>query len=533
MSLERYRQKRDFARTPEPVESGKTLKSKPIFVIQKHDAGRLHFDLRLEMGGTLLSWAVPKGLPLKHGEKRLAVKVEDHPISYAKFEGVIPAGEYGGGTVMIWDQGTYTALGKSPARDVKAGKLHFVLAGKKLDGEWYLVRLREEDQWLVIRSGDDHPAIPGKLVDVSVLSGKTLPGIAATGKSAPTRTSDKVADHHRSAKKSAPSPKASAETWVPPMMARLVSRVPEGNWEYEVKFDGYRGLALKQADHVSIYSRTRHDLTAKFPEVAAALGSLKADHALIDGELVALEPDGRSSFQLLQAFEQGSEGPPVCYYAFDLLELDGESLTGWPLEKRKARLKKLLPRTNQSLRFSPLLGQDAPALLEMTRKYRLEGLIGKRVASAYEPGKRTGTWIKLKQVAEQELVIGGYTDPTGTRPHFGALLVGYYKKGKLCYAGKVGTGFTAAQLSLLLDEMKPYHRTDCPFTPPPPVGRGRYGQGFTAAALRECHWLKPHLVAQVKFTEWTRDGRLRHPVYTGLRRDKRAKDVVLETPPAP
>ena len=235
MSLERYRQKRDFARTPEPVESGKTLKSKPIFVIQKHDAGRLHFDLRLEMGGTLLSWAVPKGLPLKHGEKRLAVKVEDHPISYAKFEGVIPAGEYGGGTVMIWDQGTYTALGKSPARDVKAGKLHFVLAGKKLDGEWYLVRLREEDQWLVIRSGDDHPAIPGKLVDVSVLSGKTLPGIAATGKSASSRTSDKVADHHRAAKKSAPSPKASAATWVPPMMARLVSRVPEGNWEYEVK----------------------------------------------------------------------------------------------------------------------------------------------------------------------------------------------------------------------------------------------------------------------------------------------------------
>lgn len=534
MSLQLYRKKRDFARSPEPPDHGKASGKAHRFVIQKHEASRLHYDFRLEMGGTLVSWAVPRGLPLKHGEKRLAVKVEDHPLSYAGFEGVIPQGEYGGGTVMVWDQGTFAPLGKSSARDLRAGKLHVILSGKKLGGEWYLVRLNEEAQWLVIRGGEDHPPIPRQLVDLSVLSGKTLIQLSR-GREASS------APHARpAAKKSAAATrKASVQKkplpalWVAPMMAKLVTGVPAGTWEYEIKFDGFRGLASKRGEEVTLLSRNRHDMTPRFAEVAAAVGSLKADQVLLDGELVALDPEGRSSFQLMQAFDQGTERPPIYYYAFDLLELDGQNLLDWPLEKRKDRLKKLLPKKDGVLRFSPLLGRNAPALLEMTRLHRLEGLIGKRVASSYEAGRRSGTWIKLKQLAAQEFVVGGYTNPEGGRKHFGALLVGYYSEKKLCYAGKVGTGFTDAQLSLLMRQMEPGACKKCPFDPPPEQKRGRYGQGFTAATLKECHWIKPCLVVQVKFTEWTTDGRLRHPVYLGLRHDKPAGEVFLERPSAP
>ncbi len=316
------------------------------------------------------------------------------------------------------------------------------------------------------------------------------------------------------------------------MMAKLVARQPEGDWKYEIKFDGFRSMVRKQAGQTAIYSRTRQDLTSKFPEIASALQSLKARQALLDGELVALDAEGRSSFQLLQAFEQGAERPPLYYYAFDLLELDGQSLLSCPLEERKARLKKILPRPGGPVRYSPLLGSDAGALLKLTQRLRLEGLIGKRAGSVYEPGRRSGNWIKLKQVLDEEFVIGGYTDPAGSRLHFGALLVGYYEHGSLRYAGKVGTGFTSQQLRILLKEMKRHLVAECPFEPPPEPRPGRQGQGLTAAALQRCHWLKPQLVAQIRFSEWTREGRLRQPVYLGLRKDKPAREVVRENPSA-
>ena len=529
MSLELYRKKRNFARTPEP-ESGDVRATHKghltsSFVIQKHHASRLHYDLRLEMGGTLVSWAVPKGLPMIHGGKRLAVKVEDHPLSYAGFEGIIPAGEYGGGTVMVWDQGTYTALSEHPAKELAGGKLHFVLSGKKLEGEWYLVRLREENQWLVVRGGPDHKVIPAKKLDASVLSGKTLAQLA--GKEPKPKTTKAAAKSSRRD----PAERPVSETWLEPMLAKLVAEVPQGDWEYEIKFDGYRGLARKDASGTVLLSRNRNDLTIKFPEIAEAVSALKASQLWIDGEVVALDAEGRSSFALLQGYEQARERPPLYFYAFDLLELDGESLSAWPLEKRKARLQKLIPSGNGVLRFSPLLGRDAPALMEMAREHRLEGLIGKRVGSVYEPGKRSGTWIKLKQITGQEFVIGGYTPPAGARADFGALLVGYYEDGKLRYAGKVGTGFTGDQLSAMLAGMKKIAATDCPFDPPPAASRGRYGTGFTAAEWAACHWLKPKLVAQVKFSGWTPEGRLRHPVFLGLRSDKPARTVVRE--PAP
>jgi bifunctional non-homologous end joining protein LigD len=316
--------------------------------------------------------------------------------------------------------------------------------------------------------------------------------------------------------------------FIVPMMARLLAQPPPGDWQYEIKFDGFRALAYKDGDNVHVLSRNNHDLAEKFPEVADAIPSLRAEEAIVDGEIVALDKDGRSSFQLLQAYALGQERPPLCYYVFDLLSLEGKSVRDLPLEERRKKLEAILPRKQDVIRYSTSLGSDAPALLEKAAKLGLEGLIGKRTGSLYEAGKRTGTWIKLKLVKEQEFVIGGYTDPGGSRKHFGALLVGVQKKGKLVYAGKVGTGFNEAMLKDLFRRFKPLARKECPFVDLPEEREGRYGQGITASVMKKCHWVKPSLVSQLKFTEWTGEGRLRHPAFMGLREDKSAKDVIRE-----
>lgn len=527
MSLTEYRRKRDFAVTSEPEGGGPArAKSARHFVIQKHAASRLHFDFRLELGRTLVSWAVPKGLPLAHGEKRLAVKVEDHPLSYFDFEGTIPKGQYGGGTVQVWDVGTFEPLSRQPLKELEGGKLHFVLHGAKLSGEWYLVRLREQDQWLIVRGGPDHRKLTKAEADTSALSGRTMAEIAGK-REGKTRVA-------ASSKKAAPllPARLSPEDviFMEPMKARLVDAPPPGEWLYELKLDGFRSLAYKEGKAVGLLSRTNHDLTLKFPEVAEAVRHLRARRAVVDGEIVALDPKGRPSFQLLQAYALGQERPPIYYYVFDLLAWNGKSLRQWPLEKRKAKLKSLLPGEADGIRFSSSLGTDAEALLRMAGSHGLEGLIGKRAGSAYEAGRRSGAWIKLKLVREQEFVIGGYTEPEGVRQHFGAILVGYFEKGKLRYAGKVGTGFDAASLSYLHGRFSRIPQSRCPFADLPETRAGRYGQGITAAVMKRCHWLKPQLVAQIKFAEWTRDGRLRQPVYLGLREDKPAKAVVREVP---
>jgi bifunctional non-homologous end joining protein LigD len=535
MSLKAYAKKRDFKKTAEP--RGKVVKGKGHrFVIQKHAASRLHYDFRLEIDGTLKSWAVPKGIPFAHGEKRLAVHVEDHPVSYIDFEGTIPKGQYGGGTVMVWDRGTFAPDSDDPSKDLAAGKLHFTLKGKKLKGAWYLVRIRdpEDNQWLLIRGGDDMTPVSAKQDDTSVLSGKSMKALGESDRvweskpaSAKPRKTKSVAGPAKAKARS--SRRAAPLKFVEPMKARLVAAPPAGDWTYEIKFDGFRALALKNTAGTQLLSRNEKDLGEKFPEVADAVAALDVDDAIIDGEIVALDDKGRSSFQLLQAYELGDARPPLHYYVFDLLRLNGESLVNLPLAERKARLKKLIGRkTAGVIRFSASLGSDADALLKQAKSVGLEGLIGKRTDSTYETGRRSGAWIKLKLHHEQEFVIGGYTPPGGSRTHFGALLIGVREGKKLLFTAKVGTGFNHTLLRTLHARFQKLLRDKCPFDNLPETKTSRYGQTITASVMKTCRWLKPVLVCQVRFSEWTRDGSLRQPVFLGLREDKDAAEVVRE-----
>lgn len=525
MSLKEYVRKRDFRKTPEPDAAPAKKKTGHRFVVQKHDASRLHYDFRLEMEGTLKSWAVPKGMPFAHGEKHLAVQVEDHPLAYIDFEGTIPKGQYGGGTVMVWDQGTFEPLSKTPAKDLAKGKLHFILQGKKLKGEWYLVRLRDESQWLLIRGGENMEPVSRKQEDTSALSGRSMSQLSKGDRVWQSKSASETASKTAKRRSARPAP---LPKFIEPMKARLAAHPPKGDWSYEIKFDGFRALALKGGSQVRLLSRNEKDFGAKFPEVMEGVLALKAQDAIIDGEIVALDSEGRSSFQLLQARELGEERPPLFFYAFDLLQLDGEKLIDLPLLERRERLAGLLRGAPEVIRYSDSLGTDAKRLLAQVRKLNLEGLIGKRTDSLYEAGKRSGAWVKLKIQQEQEFVIGGYTDPEGTRPYFGALLVGVQKKGKLVYCGKVGTGFNHSVLKSLHAAFKKIARQTCPFANLPAKSGGRWQQGITAAEMKRCHWVEPKMVCQIKFGEWTRDNVLRQPVFLGLREDKDAGEVVRE-----
>jgi len=508
--------------------------------VQKHAASRLHYDFRLELGGVLKSWAVPKGVPYKKGEKRLAMQVEDHPVSYVDFEGTIPAGQYGGGTVMVWDTGTFEPMSEAPLKDLAGGKLHFVLDGKKLHGEWYLVRMHEGNQWLLIRGRDDMTPVSKKADDTSALSGKTMAAIAnarrgrvwVAKKSAEPEARRNLQREtrrpHRAAGSRGAPPAKSRLKFIEPMKALLVEKPPPGDWIYEIKFDGFRALAIRDTDGTQLLSRNNKDFAEKFPEVFDAVAALELNDAIIDGEIVALDAKGRSSFQLLQAFELGQQRPPILFYAFDLLRLNGRDLRTRPLAERKAELERMLKDAPDTIRFSASLGNEPEKLLRQARELGLEGLIGKRADSTYEAGRRSGAWIKLKLHREQEFVIGGYTPPGGARSHFGALLVGVYEGKELKFAGKVGTGFDAARLRALHEKFKKLAADTCPFVDLPEQRGRRYGQAMTAAELKRVHWVKPVMVCQLRFSEWTRDHRLRQPVFLGLREDKAATEVVRE-----
>ena len=574
MALAEYKRKRDFKKTAEPA--GKPLphkvKGASRFVIQKHAARRLHYDFRLEMEGVLKSWALPKGLPWKRGEKHLAVEVEDHPIEYEDFEGIIPEGQYGGGTVMVWDRGTYYVYGEQPLKSLREGKLHLVLDGKKAKGEWTLVRIRgrddEKNQWLILKTGADAKPVSKKLEDQSVKTGRTMIQIAeardaeweSNRQTDESQTSQFKARIREAIKKKkgtenreaveqarrlpagepgsrsgrstisflADLPSAKAR-FIEPMKAKLVEQPPEtGVWIYELKFDGIRVIAVKRDKKVSLLSRNQNDLSTRFPEIVEAIKNLPARECVIDGEVVALDEEGRSSFQLLQAREMERRKSPIYFYAFDLLQLDGKSLIGLPLETRKSVLEKLCAGAGDPIRYSAAIGSDPKGLLEEVKRRGLEGIIGKQRNSVYEPGRRSGAWIKLKCVNEQEFVIGGYTPPQGARKHFGAILVGYYDNNKLVFAGKVGTGFTAKSLSLLHKKFQKESRPDCPFVDLPSKQNGQWVQGITPSMMKNMHWVNPKFVAQIKFAEWTRDGKLRAPVFLGLREDKKPTDVVRE-----
>jgi bifunctional non-homologous end joining protein LigD len=317
--------------------------------------------------------------------------------------------------------------------------------------------------------------------------------------------------------------------FVEPMKAKLVGSMPSGgDWVYEIKFDGYRALAIRGGSETRILSRNQKDLGSKFPEVKDSIAALDLKDAIIDGEIVALDEKGRSSFQLLQGLDMGEQRPPIVFYAFDLLRLNGKDLRNLPIEERKAKLEELLKKPPGVIRYSVSFTKDIPELLGRAQKLGLEGLIGKRAGSMYEAGKRTGAWIKVKLHQEQEFVIGGYTEPEGSRKYFGALLVGFYEGKKLRFAGRVGTGFSDKLLSALYSELSKIRIEKCPFYNLPAVGRSRWDQGLTAAEMKRCHWVRPILVCQIKFTEWTRDDRLRQPVFLGIREDKNAREVVRE-----
>jgi bifunctional non-homologous end joining protein LigD len=323
-------------------------------------------------------------------------------------------------------------------------------------------------------------------------------------------------------------PAARLPAFVEPMKAMLVDSIRPGEWIYEIKFDGYRALALRGNNEIRLLSRNKKDLGGKFPEVKDAIAALDVQEAIIDGEIAALDDKGRSSFQLLQGFDMGLVRPPIFFYAFDLLRLNGEDLQKLPLEERKTKLEELLKKPPSVVRFSVSFTKDIKELLSRAQELGLEGLIGKRSSSRYEAGKRTGAWVKIKLYQEQEFVIGGYTEPEGSRKHFGALLAGFYEGKSFKFAGRVGTGFSERLLRSLFEDLQKIRVESCPFSNLPAPGRNRWDQGLTAAEMKRCRWVKPSMVCQVKFTEWTRDDRLRQPVFLGIREEKNANQVVRE-----
>jgi bifunctional non-homologous end joining protein LigD len=517
---------------------------------------------------------LPKGLPWQQGKKHLAVEVEDHPTEYETFEGVIPEGQYGGGTVMLWDRGAYYVYGEQPLKSLREGKLHLVLAGEKAKGEWTLVRIRgrdgEKNQWLILKTGESAKPPSKKLEDQSVKTGRTMKQIAEERdaewdsnreekdtsarstlksriKAALKKKDQKIAgrddaenEKGRSGSELLKKLPSAKPQFIEPMKARLVDDPPtHGDWIYELKFDGIRAIAIKNNAKVSLISRNGNKLDGRFPEIAESIKNLPVRECVIDGEVVALDEDGRSSFQLLQALEMEGRKAPLRFYVFDLLQLDGKSLLGLPLEQRKQVLAKICEDVGDPIRYSGEITGDVKSLLTEVKRRGLEGLIGKQRRSLYEPGRRSGAWIKLKTVHQQEFVIGGYTPPGGSRKYFGAILVGYYDGGKLKFAGKVGSGFTSKSLSMLYKKFREEEREDCPFIDLPsklatgrvrPTGGqgGEWVQGITPSMMKKMHWVNPKFIAEIKFAEWTRDGKLRQPVFLGLREDKRATEVKRE-----
>ena len=474
--LREYRRKRDPKKTPEPF-AGKGRKQKaPIFVVQRHDARRLHYDFRLERDGALASWAVPKGVPLEPGQQNLAVHVEDHPLDYATFEGEIPKGQYGAGTVEIWDSGTYELVEEKPN-----GGLTVRLQGKRLEGTWALVPARlsgDEKNWLILRKRDDSSA---RVRNV---------------------------ESHRAYK---------------PMLATLEESVPGGTgWLFEIKWDGYRIIA-RVAGGETHELRTRKDqnYVERFAHVARELPkALKTTDCVVDGEVCALDEEGRPSFSAMQ---QGARDTPIVYYLFDLLELEGEPLVDLPLGERRKRLEKLLDRRNRTVVLSEAF-DDGEALLAAAGAQRLEGVIAKRVDSRYAVGRRTREWLKLKTHGRQEFVIAGYTKGQGRRAgSFGSLVLAVYDGDELVYTGNCGTGFNEAEIDRLLTKLKPLSSKSSPFAVVPKMPKVKKG---------DVVWVEPKLVCEVKFAEWTHDGHLRAPVYEGLREDKDPRDIRREEPTA-
>ena len=531
-----YNAKRDFAKTAEPAGTLAPGNGNS-FIVQKHDATRLHWDFRLELDGVLKSWAVTRGPSLDPNEKRLAVRTEDHPLSYGTFEGTIPKGEYGGGTVMLWDRGTWSVIKGKSAKDLEKGHLHFVLDGERMKGEWLLIRLKprgkeKRENWLLRKIDDAQAGGTDTLVETgltSVSTGRTMQEIAE-GKPARAPAAKRIAKGKKAVDTSAPTPaparkrRASAKLKPPafsePQLCTLVDAVPSGSgWMHEMKYDGYRALIAVGGGTAKVYTRNGLDWTDKFAAIAAAAAQLDVGNALIDGEIVAFK-DGRPDFSTLK--NAISAGGDMTFFAFDLLELDGEDLRALPNVQRKERLRALVPGSDR-LQFSEHVIGAGETLLERMCQEGLEGVVSKQVDAPYR-ASRTKAWLKIKCTRRQEFVIVGWTTSDKARG-FRSLLLGVHEDGKLRYAGKVGTGFSNQLMLELGEKLAKLERKTPTVEVPKNLGR---------AAVRNARWVSPKLVAEIAFTETTPDKLLRHPSFLGLRGDKSAKDVVAETPqPAP
>ncbi|HEV7275688.1 MAG TPA: DNA ligase D [Devosiaceae bacterium] len=525
--LRDYRAKRDFAKTQEPSGKSKTVKggaSETLsFVVQKHAASRLHYDFRLELDGVLKSWAVAKGPSTNPADKRLAVRTEDHPLDYGGFEGTIPEGEYGGGTVMLWDEGTWEPVG-DPHEGLAKGDLKFRLKGKRMKGEWVLVHMKGRDtktrsgsreNWLLIKHRDKYATEEDGLTEkftTSVETGRDLDGIAKGNK-----------PRKASANKS----EAKSQVWTggkavalpefrPPQLATLVDEIPQGrDWLFEMKYDGYRALAAVAGPEVRLYTRNANDWTRQFGRLVEPLSKLTKGSALLDGEICSFK-EGRTDFSTLK--DALSTGGDLVYLVFDLLEQDGVDLTKLPLLERKTRLRKLLgkPDPKSVIQYSEHVQGQGEKVFEAMCAAGQEGVIAKRADDRYR-SERTKSWLKIKCIQRQEFVIGGWR-PSDKKRGFASLLLGTWEDGKLVYRGRVGTGFTVSSSAELQAKLDERGRPSSPFA------------GVPRDISRKAHWVEPELVGEIAFTEFTPDGVLRHPSFLGLREDKPARQISREKP---
>jgi len=538
MPFREYERKRDFRHTPEPKGAEGAHRSGSLYVVQKHAARRLHYDLRLEMNGVLKSWAIPKGPSLDPTDKRLAVHVEDHPLEYGSFEGIIPEGEYGGGTVMLWDRGRWEPEG-DPWSGYEKGRLVFRLLGEKLRGSWTLARMggkpdAEQRNWLLIKKKDGETRAK-KQYDIrtgqplSVLTGRTMEEIAASEDRAGAAgkgdifspKSQQILDDLLSELSEIPSARRSEMPAVlKPQLATLVKKPPAGDhWLHEVKYDGYRILCIKNEEKVRLITRNGKDWTDKFAAVVRAVALLPVE-CVLDGELVMINTEGKTDFQSLQNILTGKDTGRLVYYAFDMLYCSGYDIRSGPLLERKKILAKIfkISPVSSSLVYGDHIEGEGNRVFEHACGLGMEGIVSKKADSRYV-GRRSRTWVKAKCLKRQEFVIGGYTEPSGSRIGFGALLVGYYDdEGNLKYSGRVGTGFDGSFLRDFAHRLKKLESKDSPFRNPP-----------TGREARGVHWVRPELVGEVEFTAWTDDNLLRHPSFKGLREDKPSREVTRET----
>lgn len=540
MALETYNQKRDFKASPEP-RGRKAKATGNSFVIQKHDATRLHYDFRLEMDGVLKSWAVTRGPSFVPGEKRLAVHVEDHPLDYGGFEGMIPKGNYGAGAVLLWDRGTWEPIG-DPHKGYKEGHMEFELKGEKLEGRWHLIRMaprpgEKRENWLLVKGEDEFARAEGDKdvldeMPLSVKSGKTLDEI--WGRKAPPAKST-AKPKAKTKAKSDPEPeksgiaaskirgarKAELPDFVEPQLATLVKSAPSGKrWVHEIKLDGYRLQARLENGKVKLLTRTGLDWTHKFgKEIIAEFAKLAATDAIIDGEVAVEAGSGATDFSLLQQDLSEGRDDRFTFYAFDILHLDGYDLTGATLLKRKEALETLLAGSGPALRYSEHFGDDGGLVLKHACRLSLEGIISKISDAPYRPG-RGRDWVKSKCSARQEFVVAGFVPSSVSKTAIGSLVMGYYDKGKLRHAGRVGTGYSNAVAQSLFKRLQEINADESPFD-----------EKLAGVEKKDVVFVRPELVAEVEFRGWTADAHIRHAAFRGLREDKDPKDIVREGGP--